>query len=393
MKFSSRRKYNKIRNSQELNKNKRKIFGNILIFNNKNLLMISSFTNILLIIIILIFIRYNKTKIKKPISTIEPLFGINNIIEKILGRYDIALPKSNNQKDTKKKLYIKFVDFQNGFYNEQLDIYNFLKERYEVIISDNPDYVIYDIFGSQHLDIEQKYNCVKIFWNVENTVPDFQGHDYLIGVHYMFYMDRYYRKPTNTTGLSSMGSVYNLNKLMGKDFRNKKFCAWVVSNGGFDVRNHFYEKLNQYKTIDMGGSFKNNIGYKVRNKKEFLSDYKFSLCFENSKTDGYISEKLFNAFEAGTIPIYYGDDTILELLNKKSYIHIKDESEFDEKIELIKKIDQDDNLYEKMIKEKIVLDDERYYREEKEYKEFIYHIFDQDKEQAKRFKRLNKKQI
>ena len=43
-----------------------------------------------------------------------------------------------------------------------------------------------------------------------------------------------------------------------------------------------------------------------------------------------------------------------------------------------------------MIKEKIVLDDERYSREEKEYKEFIYHIFDQDKEQAKRFKRLNK---
>ena len=74
-----------------------------------------------------------------------------------------------------------------------------------------------------------------------------------------------------------------------------------------------------------------------------------------------------DGFEAGTIPIYFGDDTILELLNNKSYIHVRDESEFDEKIELIKKIDNNDTLYNEMLREKIVIDDTRYEREKQKY--------------------------
>ena len=70
-------------------------------------------------------------------------------------------------------------------------------------------------------------------------------------------------------------------------------------------------------------------------------------------------------------------------INNRSYIHIRDENEFEEKIKLIKKIDQDDKLYQKIIKEKIVIDDEKYSKEEKKYKEYVYHIFDQEKEKAK----------
>jgi hypothetical protein len=121
-----------------------------------------------------------------------------------------------------------------------------------------------------------------------------------------------------------------------------------------------------------------------------LENYKFSICFENSKTDGYISEKLSDAFEAGTIPIYYGDDTVLELLNNRSYIHVRDENDFNSKIEWIKRIDQNDTLYEQIIREKIVIDDTRYPKEVQKYKDFIYHIIDQDKEKAKRFERKKK---
>jgi len=77
-------------------------------------------------------------------------------------------------------------------------------------------------------------------------------------------------------------------------------------------------------------------------------------------------------------------------LNNRSYIHVRDENEFDEKIELIKKIDQNDTLYEEMIREKIVIDDSRYPKEVQKYKDFIYHIIDQDKQEAKRFERKKK---
>ena len=68
---------------------------------------------------------------------------------------------------------------------------------------------------------------------------------------------------------------------------------------------------------------------------------------------------------------------------------MKDEDDFKEKIELIKKIDNNDTLYNEIIREKIVIDDTRYDRKVQKYKDFIYHIIDQDKEKAKRFKRQN----
>ena len=289
----------------------------------------------------------------------------------------------------KRKIYVKYMDFWPAFRLERFDVHRILKERYEVIFSDYPDYVVFSEFGGQNYDIENKINCVKLFLSIENRDPNFANTDYAIGIHYIDKEDRYFRKPTETHQLSAIQTVYNVTKVKNIDVSKKKFCAWVVSNGGGRVRNLFFDKLSQYKVVDSGGHFRNNVGGSVGDKIQFLTNYKFSICMENSKTQGYISEKLVDCFEAGTIPIYYGDDTILELLNNKSYIHIKNEDEFDEKIELIKKIDNNDTLYQEIIREKIVIDDTRYGRELQKYKDFIYHIIEQDKEKAKRFPRKN----
>ena len=290
----------------------------------------------------------------------------------------------------KRKIYVKYMDFWPAFVLERFDVHKILIERYEVIVSDNPDYVIFSEFGGQNYGTENRYNCVKLFLSIENRGPNFDNTDYAIGIHYINKGDRYFRKPTEVHQLTAIHSVYNVTKVKGIDIKTKKFCAWVVSNGGGTVRNKFFDKLSEYKTVDSGGSYKNNVGGAVSDKLGFLKNYKFSICFENSKTQGYISEKLSDAFEAGTIPIYYGDDTVLEILNNRSYIHVKDENDFEEKIELIKKIDQNDTLYEEMIREKIVIDDSRYPREVQKYKNFVYHIIEQDKEKAKRFERKKK---
>ena len=283
------------------------------------------------------------------------------------------------------------MDFWPAFELSRFDVHKILIEKYDVILSEKPDYVIFGEFGGENFGIENKFDCIKLFLTIENRGPNFENTDYAIGIHYIENGDRYFRKPTETHQLTAIHSVYNVTQVKGIDIKKKKFCAWVVSNGSGSARNLFYDKLSKYKVVDSGGSFRNNVGGPVGDKLEFLKDYKFSICFENSKTDGYISEKLSDAFEAGTIPIYYGDDTVLELLNNRSYIHVKDENEFDEKIELIKKIDQNDTLYEEMIREKIVIDDTRYPREVQKYKDFIYHIIDQDKEKAKRFERIKSK--
>ena len=305
----------------------------------------------------------------------------------------IPVSSNNNPTGGKRKIYVKYMDFWPAFILKNFDVHKILLEKYEVIESDTPDYVIFSEFGGENYGIENRIDCVKLFLSIENRDPNFAITDYAIGIHYINEGDRYFRKPTETHQLTALGNVYNATKLRGVGTSNRKFCAWVVSNGSGTVRNNFYDELSKYKTVDSGGSFRNNIGGSVDDKLGFLKDYKFSICFENSKTAGYISEKLSDAFEAGTIPIYYGDDTVLELLNNRSYIHVIDENDFKDKIELIKKIDQNDTLYEEMIREKIVIDDSRYPKEVQKYKDFIYHIFEQDKQKAKRFARKNETKI
>ena len=378
-------------------------------------------TIIILLMLCVIYQLYNnKTKSEQPIKT-----NLNENHKEVLNKLEINKDGDNNNdnnggdnnnnnvdkvemqeakqeiKETtaistiqsftgeKRKIYVKYMDFWPAFKLERFDVHRILLERYEVIQSDNPDYVIFGEFGGENYGIENRINCIKLFLSIENRDPNFDNTDYAIGIHYIDMGDRYFRKPTETHQLSAIQTVYNVTQVKNIDIPSKKFCAWVVSNGGGSERNKFFDKLSQYKVVDSGGSFRNNVGGPVGDKLEFLSHYKFSICFENSKTQGYISEKLVDAFEAGTIPIYFGDDTILELLNNKSYIHVKSEDEFDEKIELIKQIDNNDTLYQEMIREKIVIDDTRYAKELQKYKDFIYHVIEQDKEKAKRFKRTN----
>ena len=52
------------------------------------------------------------------------------------------------------------------------------------------------------------------------------------------------------------------------------------------------------------------------------------------------------------------------------------------KIEYIKKIDNDDNLYKSLLKEKVLINHNIHYIYNKELKEFLFHIFEQEKSKA-----------
>ena len=134
----------------------------------------------------------------------------------------------------------------------------------------------------------------------------------------------------------------------------------------------------------MGGAIGNNIRESINDKIKFFSSYKFSIAMENSNGDGYISEKIVDSFLAGTIPIYYGDYMVDEYINPKTYILIKGEKDLNKKIEYIKEIDNNDELYKKLLKENVLLDKNIAIDTQKELKEFLYHIFEQDKSKAYR---------
>ena len=264
--------------------------------------------------------------------------------------------------------------------------------------NNNPDYLIYDVFGCEHFD--SKYdNAIKIAFYTENQIPDFNKQDYAIGFDNINYLDRYFRKTTLIWAFENR--YFNIKNKYFREKRyysdnstiKKKFCASVISNylSSDKFRIKFIQELNKYKKVDMGGRFMNNIGVRIKNKIEFLSQYKFSIAMENSEGQGYISEKILDSLISGTIPIYYGGYMIDEFINPKAFILIRNEKDMKKKIEYIKKIDNDDKLYKKIFTEKLFIDDNIPLLIKKEKINFFNHIFEQEKEKAKRIDNYNYK--
>ena len=52
----------------------------------------------------------------------------------------------------------------------------------------------------------------------------------------------------------------------------------------------------------------NNIGSTSEDKINYISQGIYNICPENSVFEGYFTEKIFQAFEAGTIPLYWAID-------------------------------------------------------------------------------------
>lgn len=60
---------------------------------------------------------------------------------------------------------------------------------------------------------------------------------------------------------------------------------------------------------------------RVANKHDTLLRYRFSICYENmSGLDGYITEKIFDCFFAGCVPVYWGASNISNYVPRECYV-------------------------------------------------------------------------
>jgi hypothetical protein len=132
--------------------------------------------------------------------------------------------------------------------------------------------------------------------------------------------------------------------------KRKNFCSLVSSDPFADMRYKFALFLNNKKKIEVRGAV---VKQKVQHKINFESQFKFSISFENASKPGYTTEKILNAFAAGVIPIYWGDPLIEEYFNPKRFINIRDESDFESAAQLIKSLDENDELYNEFLAQPI----------------------------------------
>ena len=140
----------------------------------------------------------------------------------------------------------------------------------------------------------------------------------------------------------------------------KKFCCFIVSNGNCQIRNTMFNKLNSYKKVDSYGKFNNNMNYNLLLNywtpefRNFISNYKFIICFENSKIGTYSTEKIINPLLSNIVPIYWSSEHIKNLFNTDSILFLENESEHEFNILFNKiiELDNNDDLYLKYVNNK-----------------------------------------
>ena len=249
-------------------------------------------------------------------------------------------------------LKIKFVDFWFGFSPAYNYFFNLLSQSYQIELCDVPDILIYSCYGDEHL----KYNCVKVFYTAENIRPDFTGCDYAITFDYNKDV-RHFRLPLYALYIDQIGAgeklISNRSRKEALDiWRSKtKFCCMVVSNGLSKKRLQFFEKLSKYRRVDSGGKVMNNVGGPVKDKMNFIRDYRFVISFENASHPGYTTEKIIESLLADSIPLYWGDPLVEKDFNTKCFFNLDNSKSDEDFIKEIIAADKDEERAIRMLME------------------------------------------
>lgn len=241
------------------------------------------------------------------------------------------------------------MDFWPGFDFNQDWVFNFLIKNFNIEVSDNPDFLFYSSFGKSHL----KYSCYKVFYCAENIRPNYLECDF--SLCYDFNDNKnHYRLPLYGALQDCEPEQVVTNSIVERDYLvDKKFCCYLSSNANTKFRDVFFNELCKYKKVDSGGLVNNNIGFRVEDKFEFIKNYKFIIAFENSSYNGYVTEKIWHGFFKKIIPIYWGSPSVNLDFNTKRFINYNDYGSIGKVIDKIIELDNDDDLYIKMVNEPI----------------------------------------
>ena len=109
-------------------------------------------------------------------------------------------------------------------------------------------------------------------------------------------------------------------------FKNKKFCLFTSKWDHLKI----VSTLKKIGKCDSIKDYSEKVGkkscYFSNELLNLFNEYKFIFCSENSFTDGYITEKIFNCFFSKCIPIYLGPDDTLRYFNKKCFINVREKN-------------------------------------------------------------------
>lgn len=146
-------------------------------------------------------------------------------------------------------------------------------------------------------------------------------------------------------------------------YTKTKFASLIATWGGANnLRATMYNHISKIDKIYCPSKFLHNDDSLKNefndNKLEYLKQFKFNICPENVIEDGYITEKLFDAFNSGCIPIWNGDRNIEpNIINKNSILYWEKDSDNKELFKEIEKLHKDETYYNNFISQPRLIKD------------------------------------
>ena len=223
-----------------------------------------------------------------------------------------------------------------GAHSQELGIY-------DVVVFEN----CYKCQSREQLQYLDSLNCTKILfmWEPPTVCPPHEDitfldhfdkvityNDALLALSQSKYYRYYYH--------SNRGMLNNL-----PSFDDRLHSCMILSNkSSTHPEENYSERLrliNFYESFPDGPGYFNLYGHgwekynlecyygKAPSTSETIQYYKFCFAYENWLNDrGYITEKIFAAFMAGSVPIYLGATNIEEYIPKECYISFLDFSSY-----------------------------------------------------------------
>lgn len=243
----------------------------------------------------------------------------------------------------------------------------FLPNNYKYQIVDEKENADICILGVQHTDNNllrkneiniflsvENLGCGRTWYQFQNKYKDNQNPFVNIHLHNHYSKPDFKILPVVDSRIRYFRKIFNNYKSCCLPFNQKKFCLFVSQNNLNDCKKKVGNLMSTLGKVDNIVQFKHLKNITCYNSLELLktfNQYKFIICFENSNTNGYITEKIFNVFCSRSIPIYNGPPDIDNYINPNSYLHYDDKVNHNQFLNKIRLLANSEVEYNKILME------------------------------------------
>lgn len=171
--------------------------------------------------------------------------------------------------------------------------------------------LLYSIEDLNYRYLEMKRHFDKYALDYVDLAMGFDLIDHPKYLRFPFWIMRHFPPTFTDEDIENKINSWNSNH-----YEKTKQVAAIASHDNWGTRTIIDNDISKFVNVTYAGRWKKNTADLQEkyhdNKNLFLNEFKFNLCAENLISEGYVSEKIFDAINCDCIPLYAGGGNYFE---------------------------------------------------------------------------------